>query len=66
MNNVKYSVSDFKERADFGAASTHGKQYCEDCLYRRGMHCGNPLLLVRFSLGTHPERMGCRNFFCPK
>lgn len=56
-----YCAGDFKKIVDFGAASTRGGRRCMECRHRRGMHCGHPRLQCRFSLGTHADRMGCRN-----
>ena len=74
-SGVKYSVGDFKADADYGAASTHGGLPCLDCAYygprihaargdiERTEECRHPQLHVPFSLGTHPDRMGCRHGF---
>lgn len=58
-----YCAGDFKDKyhADYGAASTHGGHYCTDCKHRRGSACHHPRLAGSFSLGTHPDRMGCRH-----
>ena len=35
-----------------------------DCLHcANARACAHPALAKPFSLGTHPERMGCRNAF---
>jgi hypothetical protein len=68
--NFLYCAGDFKDRwhADFGAASTHGGHHCTDCRHieANGERCGHPRLFSSFSLGTYPDRMGCRNAFEPK
>lgn len=58
-----WCVTDFKDKqhADYGAASTHGGHYCMDCKWRRGEKCFHYAVSGPFSLGTHPDRMGCRN-----
>ena len=62
-----YCAGDFKPLADYGAASTHGGNYCYDCKHRATLDnhdvCNHPLLAGTFVLGTYPERMGCRNAF---
>ena len=66
IKGCRYCATDFKDRwhADFGAASTHGGNHCTDCRHcRAGRYCRHPVLHASFSLGTHPERMGCRNCF---
>lgn len=70
----KYNVGDFKREAEYGAASTHGRFFCEECahygvrrnpetgwLVKDAVECQHPLLQAPFSLGTHPDRMGCRH-----
>ena len=54
-----YCAGDFKQITNFGAARPRGFRYCQDCRYRRVLHCRHPRLAVPFSLGTHAERMGC-------
>lgn len=59
---IKYSVTNFKLMADFGAASTHGGRSCIDCKNCQGYsECNHPCLQKPFKLGTHADRMGCRN-----
>ena len=59
---VKYSVTNFKLIADFGAASTHGGHSCIHCKNCQGYsECNHPCLQKPFKLGTHADRMGCRN-----
>ena len=59
---IKYSVINFKITADFGAASTHGGRSCIHCKNCQGYsECNHPCLLKPFKLGTHADRMGCRN-----
>ena len=72
---TKYSVADFKEAVDYGAASTHDGLNCIECAHygarrhgkqgwiERTEECRHPQLHVPFSLGTHPDRMGCRHGF---
>ena len=60
----KYCAINFKNIADYGSASTHGGKYCMDCLHcANARACAHQALAKPFSLGTHPERMGCRNAF---
>lgn len=58
-----------QEKADFGAASTHGGHHCTDCKHYTTKDgrtvCDHPLVYTWFSLGTHFDRMGCRNGFEP-
>ena len=74
--DVKYSVGDFKTEVDYGAASQHDRHSCLDCAYYgprrhrpndelegRTEECRHPSLHVPFSLGTHPDRMGCKRGF---
>ena len=59
---IKYSVTNFKLMADFGAASTHGGRSCIHCKNCQGYsECNHPCLQKPFKLGTHADRMGCRN-----
>jgi hypothetical protein len=62
----RYCVADFKGIVDYGAASTHGGNYCNDCRHCRKERCEHPRLATSFTLGTHPDRMGCRHAFEPK
>ena len=69
----KYNVGDFKREAEFGAASTHGGYFCLECAHygarkhdktgwvEKTEECRHPQLQLPFSLGPHPERMGCRH-----
>ena len=58
----KYCAVNFKIIADFGAASTHGERHCVDCKHcRHYAECHHPQLAKPFKLGTHADRMGCRN-----
>jgi len=63
-----YNVADWRTVADFGAASTHGGTYCLDCRFVSAdkRRCAHPNIHVDMSLGTHPERMGCRNGWEPR
>lgn len=59
---IKYNVINFKIIADFGAASTHGGHSCIHCKNCQGYsECNHPCLQKPFKLGTHADRMGCRN-----
>lgn len=59
----KYCAGDFKQIVNFGAARPRGHRHCTDCRYRRTVggkeSCLHPRLPQAFSLGTHPDRMGC-------
>lgn len=58
---LRLCVKEFKAEADFGASSTHGGRMCLHCRWCRDYsHCEHPACLGGFSLGTHPDRMGCR------
>lgn len=59
---IKYSVTNFKLMAEFGAASTHGGHHCTNCKNcQHYSECHHPCLDKPFKLGTHADRMGCRN-----